>query len=553
MKTLLLFPPQINPIHPHLALPLLNSFLKENNYEVEILDTNILAYDYLLTKKHLKKCYDKIKLLKNKDKFQELALLMADYLIENVENSKEQLRNPEIIKDFNNYSKHVRLIKFALNLISCAFPGELISLTQYQSKYNTNTPENILKNIDEENIFTEFNNNIIKDILEKKPDIVGFSIVLMDQLVPALDLAKKIKENNPNIKIVLGGTTITRLIDNIKNNPLYFKYVDFYIKKEGEIAMLELITSLKNNTSLENVPNLVYFHNKIIENKQLSKQILIKDLPFPNFDGFDFNLYLSPNKIIPTIFSRNCYWNKCSFCDICHGYDNAYRIKGIKKLIQEIAHLKNKYHVNYFRFVDEAIHPIHLKEFSNELIKLNLNIKWETACRVEKEFKNPDFCNLLYKSGCRSLSFGVESGSQKVIDLMNKGYDLKDVDKILNSVNNAGISTHIYLMTDFPGESDKEFQETINLMLKNKEFIQSFQVSKFMLTKKSILSKEYSKQKSDPGSSSLNFEINNNTDRPKSLKQTLKENLPHHKVGQELISSHRMIFTDMNSNRFCEY
>lgn len=551
MKTLLLFPPQINPIHPHLALPLLNSFLKENNQDVEILDLNIQAYDYLLSAKFLEKCKKRLQNIPNLNDFQKLAFLMADYLINNIEESRKELHKSEILRNFRSYSENVRMVKYALNLISGAFPGELISLTQYQAKYGTKSPKEILKNIEEENIFTEFHEDLIEDLLEKNPDLVGFSIVLMDQLVPALDLAKKIKERVPNIKIVFGGTTITRLIDSIKKDPLYFKYVDFYVKKEGEMAMLELINALNEKKSLENVPNLIWFNEDIVENQQLSKQVLIKDLPFPNFDGFDLKAYLSPEPVIPVIFSRNCYWNKCSFCDICHGYDAVYRIKGIERVVQEIAYLKKKYNVDYFRFVDEAIHPNHLKIFAEKLIELNLGVKWETACRLEKGFKDKDLCKLLYKSGCRSLSFGLESGSQKVVDLMNKGYDIADVDVILKNVSDAGIAIHIYLMTDFPGEGEKEFQETVDIMVRNGYNIHSFQVSKFMLTKKSAISKMFSEKREDPGASSLNFEIAH-TDRAERLKEILRDKLPNHNVGQELICTHRMIFTEINSNKFSE-
>lgn len=278
---------------------------------------------------------------------------------------------------------------------------------------------------------------------------------------------------------------------------------------------------------------------------------MIKDLPFPDFQGFDLDSYLSPEPVIPVIFSRNCYWNKCSFCDICHGYDAVYRIKGIERIVQEIAYLKKKCCVNYFRFVDEAIHPVHLKQFAGNLIKLNLNIKWETACRLEKGFKDKNFCKLLYESGCRSLSFGLESGSQKVVDLMNKGYDIADIDTILKNVGDAGIAIHIYLMTDFPGESEKEFQETVDIMLRNRNYIHSFQISKFMLTKKSTISKIFSGKRKDPGVSSLNFEIVH-TNRAERLKKILKDKLLNYNVGQELICTHRMIFTEMNSNKFSE-
>ncbi len=542
MKTLLIFPPQINPIHPHLAIPLLKGYLEGEGITVEIIDANVMAYDQLLTKKYLQLCKHRLKKMKKRNKAQKLALIMSDYLVDNIENSKKQIRNRAVLLDLQNYTKHARMIKYALHLISSAFPGETLSLTQYKPKYGTNNPKKMLKNLNEESIFSKFNESIIKQILKTKPTLVGFSIVLIDQLVPAFDLAKKIKEKHKNIKIVFGGTTITRLAKDILKNELYFKYVDFYIEKEGEIPLQKLINTIKNNSSLEEVPGLLWHDKKITRNGSVDKQILLKDLPTPNFDGYPLNLYLSPEKVLPTIFSRNCYWNKCTFCDICEGYNKLYRIKGIKKTIEELCYFKKEYGVNYFRFVDEAIHPSYLKQLADKLI--NKKVNWETACRLEKDFKDKDFCNLLNKAGCQFLSFGLESGSQKIIDLMNKGYKISDVKKILSSTTKAGIANHIYLMTDFPGETNVDFKKTIQLVLQNKNNIFSFQISKFMLTKKSKISNYYCGKKTDPGTSSLNYKIKH-TKRAETLKIILQKNLPNYNVGQELIGTHKMIYNSI--------
>ena len=167
--------------------------------------------------------------------------------------------------------------------------------------------------------------------------------------------------------------------------------------------------------------------------------------------------YFFKDKVISYLASRGCYWNKCSFCGLTANYGQKYRVKNAEQIVSELEELSNTNNCRYIVFNDEALTAFEIKSIAEEILRRDLKIYWSCLCRLDKQHNKETF-QLAYKAGLRIISFGLENGSQKVLDLMNKGIELEIAQRVIRNSSEAGIWNNIYLMLGFPGETEEEFQ-----------------------------------------------------------------------------------------------
>ena len=290
-----------------------------------------------------------------------------------------------------------------------------------------------------------------------------------------------ILKRNTNAHITIGGNLITKLADDLINIPDFFENIaDSISIEDGEVSIVEFAKYINNEIPIENVPNLIYKKdNKIHKTKKLPATNISK-IAIPDYSDIDFDKYKSPIKTLPLQITRGCYWGKCAFCDMEQGYN----VKDTNVLIEELKFYKEKYNVSCFNLVDETVAPSVLKKVSEALIKNNVNIKFFMRTRLENEFTE-ELLQLAYKAGLRSVAWGLESANERISKLMNKGIDIKNITKILEGADKAGIWNHVYSFYNFPTETFEEAKETLNFIYKNKNIIHSFGFGKFTLTKNS--------------------------------------------------------------------
>ena len=486
----MLFPPQCDPRAPYLALPSLTAFLRQNGYEVVQKDINAEAYDRLLTEENLERTHKVISgRLKGLDgkrslpyqeqkKYRKLgeAILFAPYIIRNIEKAKKTLRDKEEFYDIGKHTWSRDVISRGLDLISAAYYPTELSLHHYEMKYSSYSTKQLMEAIrdKEENIFLDFfERYTIPEIMSEKPDLVGISIAIYHQIIPGLTLASLIKK--AGFYVTIGGTHYTKLIDEIRNNKELFSCTDSFIVYEGEHALLALAQQFGANGDLSSVPNLIY---KKGEQICVNEPFFVEDvnsLPTPDFDDLPFELYLSPEKVLPLPLSKGCYWKKCAFCEIFYsniikGYPGHYRPRKTDLVIEDIRQLSGKYDTSFFFFTDETLSPKAMRSLSQSLIANNLEIQWLCYARFEEAF-TPELCQLIAKAGCRKLLLGLESGCQRVLDLMEKGITKKTVEVILRNLYEAGVSLYLFCIIGFPTETQEEALETLDLLLRGKEVI----------------------------------------------------------------------------------
>lgn len=279
-------------------------------------------------------------------------------------------------------------------------------------------------------------------IIELKPDVVGFSLYYTN-VFPTLWLAKKIRQHLPDTKIIAGGS-------HIQWNPDPFPEFDHVVKGEGEELLLQMLDDIENG-----VPLTEYQYNA-----DKTKRINLDQLPFPDYSDLDVNAYMIPNAISSEL-SRGCV-AKCTFCQETHYWK--YRSRQAPFILEEVEHQYRTYGTNVFWFIDSLVNGNinELRAFALGVVERGLKIKWEGYARCDERM-DLEYYQDLQASGCMALNYGIESGSQRVLDAMRKNVTIAEVEKNLRDGASVGIEAQTNWMLCYLNEETVDFAKTMTL------------------------------------------------------------------------------------------
>ena len=303
---------------------------------------------------------------------------------------------------------------------------------------------------------------------------IGFSVSYSSQVIPSLILANIIKSKKTNTKIILGGSFFYNYCQEFFNVFFHLDIIDYVIVGCGESVIKDLILFgdeyIESSCDYEttNINGRLY-----INTYNEKKKPVVYD---PYFEDIDFNIYPCPEKAFPYMIRSSCYYGKCKFCNGDKLACNDIR-KDIYKSFENINLISNRIGINNVYIVDAALSPIDFIKIAE--MTLSPNVNWIANARFDKPLANKNLMNRLSKNGCKMLRFGLESGSQYVLDLMNKGTILEIAEKILRYSSEAGIQNHLYIMLGYPGETNLHRRETLDFLQKNRKYITSYSISFF--------------------------------------------------------------------------
>jgi len=490
----LIFPPQWVPDHPYLSLPMLSSFLGEKGFKVLQKDTNLMCYDYFLSKSGLEFYLTLIeknltnghgKIIKKRKFYHALG----DAIINNVESAKSNLKNGK--KIFEAFT----LLRTALEMISSAYNSSMISFDSYETKYSPYSIHDINTSIhdSENNIFPDiFSAQIVPDLLDKSSHLFAISIIHTSQLIPALTLASELKRQGDEPFIAIGGPFFSAHSHSWERLKPLFEHIDSIIFFDGETALASLIECIEGGHDLSPVPNILYREGEHIRRSTVHHREDINALPPPSFDGFPLTEYFSPILVLPLQTARGCYWSRCTFCAIPHGEGQSYRSRDPDRVVEDMVSLKALYNTRYFEFVDDAIPPQKLRHLSRELVSRDMDFRWAAEARLEPQFTS-ELLAQMHEAGCRILYFGLESANPRVLALMDKGTQITTGQQVLSDSHEAGIWNHVYVFFGFPTETEEEAEDTIQFITKNKTVINSVGFGYFVLCEGSKIYENASK------------------------------------------------------------
>ncbi|GEM_PF-712794 len=363
MNILLIYPPFCTPASPPYSLALLYSYLKKNlssEHTLEVLDLNVLFH----------------------------SLRFPLY--------KEYFQNVEKWSDYDKVSHEF--------------------LKESSLCYAHNHKKIIA------NELPEFFEELYQKIMEKKPTIIGLSVVYNSQAFYAYPLVKRLKE--AGIKVIVGGPAVTHRIAKMAD-----KYLGSEVKFLEELGCVE-------------------------------KDATCKD--FPDFSCFDEKDYFVPKVVLPLKTSIGCYYKLCAFCT--HHGNKAYREIPLDKIIDVIKQNNSK----QIFFIDDMISKKRLLDLSSVLKPLQ--VEWMCQLRPMKDLDLKTLTTL-YESGLRIVLWGVESASQRILDLMRKGTIIGEAKQVLQNSHNIGIVNSAYIMFGFPTETKEEFLQTVAFLKENSQDI----------------------------------------------------------------------------------
>jgi len=211
----------------------------------------------------------------------------------------------------------------------------------------------------------------------------------------------------------------------------------------------------------------------------------------PDFSDTDFKNYYSPEPVAALLLSRGCYWRKCTFCVHYFSAGDTYRIHSLENVIEMLRGMVEQ-GVRHFSFVDEMIAPGHFVRLAQAIKAAKLDIAYYALSKPNKTF-TPEILKEMAESGCKYILWGLESGNQRVLDLMDKGTKIEEVAQVLKGAHEAGIANHVYVICGFPTETTEEFADTIYFLDQNKAYISAIHRSVFSLEQGSPISKDLQK------------------------------------------------------------
>ena len=301
-------------------------------------------------------------------------------------------------------------------------------------------------------------------IAEKQPKVICIYTNLMTK-VEVIKLIKILKTKEYNFpKIVLGGPDVTYNVEN------YLKSgADFLVIGEGEETTFELYNAIMNNGNLYEVNGIAFLeNNNIIQANPRTKFKELDELPLPNREAINMYNYLETWKnnhgesSMTISTQRGCPYT-CKWCSTAV-YGQSYRRRPAYQVAVEMKMLKDQYNPDAIWFVDDVFTISHkwLNAFHEEVVKQNAQIRFECITRAER--LNEEILRLLKESGCFRIWIGAESGSQEIIDAMDRRVDVNHVKKIIQDTNAMGIETGTFIMLGYPGETEKNIDETIQYL-----------------------------------------------------------------------------------------
>lgn len=383
--------------------------------------------------------------------------------------------NPQIIEEERGYNP----------------PLGLLFIAGYLEKFTNHSVE-ILDCQVEELTYSE-----IEEILGRgKYDIVGITVMTFT-LLDVLKVVRIVKKTNKNTILVLGGPHVHIFPDET----IHLPDVDYLVLGEGEQTFKELLDYIDDTKKLKTIKGLVFKENGKVINTGLRDFIQDLDmLPFPARHLTPYRKYSSllarRTPVTTMMTSRGCPY-KCTFCDRPQ-LGKKFRARSALNVVDEMEECV-KMGIYEFIVYDDTftINKQRVKEICSEIIRRKLDIGWDIRARVDSI--DEGLLEKLKKAGCRGIHYGVESGTTKILKILNKRITIPEIEEAFLMTKKQGIMTLAYFMIGNPTETEEDILKTIEFTKKlDPDFIHltiftPFPATKIYLEglKKGIIEKDY--------------------------------------------------------------
>ncbi|MEW6659529.1 MAG: radical SAM protein [Thermodesulfobacteriota bacterium] len=497
MEVLLVEPPQADPAQPYSSLAVLLAAWRRAGLKAAVADLNVDFFNYLCQTEtieaSLKAAERRLAAARFRDENEEAVLRQAaawgGQLAPAVLKALGILRDPALFYDPGAYAWAIRLLQKALAAVSAPYyPGQ-ISLQSFKTAHSYLSSGGILAAAQDEaaNIFLHYCEDAVRPRLAAhRPDVLAVSVTFQTQMIPAWTLAARAKQWFPEMKVVFGGATITRIQEGLRQAPQLFQNVDACILFEGETAFPALLQAWEQGKAGTDAPNVMEVQGgAVVTSAHLHTEDL-NLLPPPDHGGLALDSYWWPQPALLINSSRGCYYGKCAFCAISPATwgperrGRAYRQRSPEKIVADLVFVHRQTGVQTFNLANDSLPPRALAEIGAAIRQQGLPFIWDSEVRLDRGLTRKVLQNLA-AGGCRHLRFGFETASPRVAQLMHKGLDLSTTRRIITDCRDVGITVSLMCQIGFPGETLDEAVDTLVFLRDNRDRVPFVSLAQFTL------------------------------------------------------------------------
>jgi hypothetical protein len=449
---LLIYPPVVKPCEAPAGLAKLAGVMNHHTIPCTVIDANREGISSFLVKEKMGMNYPQ---REEKEGYkgtttERLINTWTSRSFRSLESNIAALTSWEAYKNIDRYKRAVIDVNRVLEVSACHGSVRL-SLVNYQDQKLSP-----VKSIDliraaempEHNPFYPyFKRRLMAALEQEQPAVVGFSLNYLSQALCTFAMIGFLKRECFGIRVVLGGGLITSWLRRLGRSNPFRGLVDDLVPGPGEGPLLSIhgIDHHDGHTT-------------------------------PDYAAVSMNGYLAPGPILSYSASSGCYWNQCSFCPE-RAEGNTYKPVPLDSVITDLHNLTEKTKPVLVHLLDNALSPVFLKAIAES----SFGFPWYGFARISSHLTDLDFCMALKRSGCVMLQLGVESGDQKILDSMSKGFDLETASSSLKTLKMAGIATYVYLLFGTPSETVAEARKTLEFIVKHGDQIDFLNLAIFNL------------------------------------------------------------------------
>lgn len=292
-----------------------------------------------------------------------------------------------------------------------------------------------------------------------------------NSIVHTFKTAEICKKILPNSRVIVGGVHSTLLPRQVLDD---CPFIDIAVIGEGEYITEKLIHNTKyNDPPLESIEGIAYrdSNGRIIVNERATFIDDLNELPLPAYHLLDMSKYtphatqykVLPN--FPVVIQRGCPFS-CAFCNASCVHGKKIRRKSVKRIIEELSLLKNKYGARGIIFQDSTftVNRKFVITLCESIIDNGLDLTW--SCNTRVDCIDEELLMAMKKAGCWSITYGPESGNQKTLDLLKKNVTVKQNENAIKITHKLGINTFSSYILGLPGETFEDALKTINFAIK---------------------------------------------------------------------------------------
>lgn len=321
--------------------------------------------------------------------------------------------------------------------------------------------------------------------------LLGLSVPMGPQLLPALLLAREVRRRHPELRIVLGGSTISLMDDRdlgvlLEGNPS----IDAAVRFDGEAPLLALVQqAVAGEWDPLAVPAVSAVRDGATTHVAPAIGPNVNELAFPRYDEQILNRLVEPS--LGIVQARGCYWGRCDYCDFVevYGISPAFRTRVAGNFLDEIETQIERHGVRAFSFITESIPPAFARRLSRGLLERGLDIRWESFAMVDRRFDR-ELLELMVSAGCDYLVIGLETTITRVLKHVHKSADREQTFRFLREAHEAGMRLRCNIIPDLPSTTYDEAMQALEDLTELAQYVEAYSVFPFEATRSSRVGRD---------------------------------------------------------------